>query len=206
MSWMRTARRSQRKSGVTCRDTQKCFFLVPHIQFVVLTMSRIAPLCVLALCLCRCRSSDLVAMHPNWVYTKWDRRVIKDDSYGMPKESYPFLRGDGTGFGSSNSQQILPVGMASADGDSTVTLMEVQRLPLVMLPVPHGIFSAGSSRRNGSSRYGATNPETIRVASYTRNDGVVVPEHIRTSPNSVTEDNFSAAGNINPYSQRRGYR
>lgn len=42
------------------------------------------------------------------------------------------------------------------------------------------------------------------VGGYVRSDGTYVAPHVRSSPNSVKYDNYSAQGNTNPYTGDRG--
>lgn len=45
---------------------------------------------------------------------------------------------------------------------------------------------------------------TNRVGAYTRKDGVYVAPHYKTSPDSRVTNNWSARGNVNPYTGRAG--
>lgn len=53
---------------------------------------------------------------------------------------------------------------------------------------------------------GYTNPNSVHVGGYSRQDGTYVPPHERSSPNETTLDNWSHRGNINPHTGRRGYQ
>ena len=44
----------------------------------------------------------------------------------------------------------------------------------------------------------------VYVNGYTRSNGTYVPGHYRSSPNSTQRDNYSAYGNANPYTGKRG--
>lgn len=55
-------------------------------------------------------------------------------------------------------------------------------------------------------RGGPTNPDTVRVRSYTRADGTQVDSHIRTASDYSRSNNFSSSGNVSPNTGRRGYR
>ena len=44
------------------------------------------------------------------------------------------------------------------------------------------------------------------VRGYTRKDGTYVQPHMRSAPNSTTQDNFSTRGNVNPYTGQIGTR
>src|SRR4051812_27632161 len=39
----------------------------------------------------------------------------------------------------------------------------------------------------------------VSVRGYTRKDGTYVAPHVRSSPNSTKDDNYSTRGNVNPY-------
>ena len=45
----------------------------------------------------------------------------------------------------------------------------------------------------------------VRVRGYTRSNGTYVMPHYRTNPNRIKYDNWSAKGNTNPYSGKKGY-
>lgn len=47
---------------------------------------------------------------------------------------------------------------------------------------------------------------TVDVSSYFRNDGTFVPAHKRTSPDGQLDNNWSATGNVNPFTGRPGNR
>lgn len=42
------------------------------------------------------------------------------------------------------------------------------------------------------------------VRGHVRSDGVYIPQHQRTNPNSTTLDNWSTRGNVNPYTGKVG--
>ncbi len=44
----------------------------------------------------------------------------------------------------------------------------------------------------------------VHVNGYTRKDGTYVAPHMRSSPNSIKQDNWSTKGNINPYTGKIG--
>lgn len=44
----------------------------------------------------------------------------------------------------------------------------------------------------------------VYVRGYFRKDGTYVQPHRRSNPNGTTLDNYSAPGNINPYTGNRG--
>lgn len=45
-----------------------------------------------------------------------------------------------------------------------------------------------------------------RVDGYTRQDGTYVAPHMRSSPNSTQNDNWSVKPNVNPYTGQAGTR
>ncbi len=47
--------------------------------------------------------------------------------------------------------------------------------------------------------------EDVWVDGYTRANGTVVPGHYRSRPDGNPYNNYSAAGNSNPYTGQRGY-
>ena len=42
------------------------------------------------------------------------------------------------------------------------------------------------------------------VPGYTKKDGTYVPGHYKSAPNSTKADNYSAKGNVNPYTGEKG--
>lgn len=44
----------------------------------------------------------------------------------------------------------------------------------------------------------------VRVQGHTTREGVYVPPHVRTAPNSTRTDNWSSRPNVNPYNGRVG--
>ena len=44
----------------------------------------------------------------------------------------------------------------------------------------------------------------VSVHGYTKKDGTYVAPHVRTSPNSTINDNYSTKGNINSYTGKAG--
>ena len=44
----------------------------------------------------------------------------------------------------------------------------------------------------------------VHVRGHVRSDGVYVPPHERTEPNSTKTDNWSSRPNVNPYTGREG--
>lgn len=68
---------------------------------------------------------------------------------------------------------------------------------------PAGIVGISNASGVGS---GATSPSTQRVESHYRSDGTFVPSYIRTRADIIRSNNFSAQGNVNPITGKRGYR
>lgn len=42
------------------------------------------------------------------------------------------------------------------------------------------------------------------VSPYIRQDGTIVQQHFRSSPNNTAADNYSTRGNTNPYTRQEG--
>jgi hypothetical protein len=55
------------------------------------------------------------------------------------------------------------------------------------------------------AQYG-TNPNTHTSSGYTRSNGTYVPPYVATNPNGTQRDNFTATGNVNPYTGAVGTR
>jgi hypothetical protein len=51
-----------------------------------------------------------------------------------------------------------------------------------------------------------SNPNTHTTSGYTRSNGTYVQPHVSTNPNGTQRDNFSATGNVNPYTGSVGTR
>jgi hypothetical protein len=51
-----------------------------------------------------------------------------------------------------------------------------------------------------------TNPNTHRSSGYTTSQGTYVQPYVATNPNSTQRDNFTATGNVNPYTGSVGHR
>lgn len=51
-----------------------------------------------------------------------------------------------------------------------------------------------------------SNPNTHRSSGYTTSSGTYVQPYIATNPNGTQRDNFSATGNVNPYTGAVGHR
>lgn len=50
----------------------------------------------------------------------------------------------------------------------------------------------------------AAEAKPVRVDGYIRKDGTYVPSSVRTAPNNRRFDNYSAQGNVNPYTGKSG--
>jgi hypothetical protein len=51
-----------------------------------------------------------------------------------------------------------------------------------------------------------SNPNSHGVSGYTTNSGSYVAPHQQTNPNGTQRDNYSATGNVNPYTGAVGTR
>ena len=51
-----------------------------------------------------------------------------------------------------------------------------------------------------------SNPNSHAVQGYTTNSGTYIAQHQQTNPNSTQTDNYSARGNVNPYTGAVGTR
>ena len=51
-----------------------------------------------------------------------------------------------------------------------------------------------------------SNPNSHPVQPYTTSNGTYVQPHQQTNPNSTQRDNYSATGNVNPYTGAVGTR
>jgi hypothetical protein len=51
-----------------------------------------------------------------------------------------------------------------------------------------------------------SNPSTHSSSGYTTSRGTYVQPYVATNPNSTQRDNFSATGNVNPYTGAVGTR
>jgi hypothetical protein len=63
----------------------------------------------------------------------------------------------------------------------------------------------GSNSGYGSSGYGS-NSQSHGVQGHTTNSGTYVQPYVATNPNNTQRDNFSATGNVNPYTGAVGTR
>jgi hypothetical protein len=51
-----------------------------------------------------------------------------------------------------------------------------------------------------------SNPNSHTSSGYTTNRGTYVQPYVATNPNSTQRDNYSATGNVNPYTGATGTR
>ena len=51
-----------------------------------------------------------------------------------------------------------------------------------------------------------SNPNSHIVSGYTRSNGTYVAPYVSTNPNGTQRDNYSATGNVNPYTGAVGTR
>jgi hypothetical protein len=51
-----------------------------------------------------------------------------------------------------------------------------------------------------------SNPNSHRSSGYTTSSGTYVQPYVATNPNSTQRDNYSATGNVNPYTGAVGTR
>jgi hypothetical protein len=59
--------------------------------------------------------------------------------------------------------------------------------------------------RQPSSAYGTgSNPSSEGVSGYTRQNGTYVQPYQRSAPDNTQYDNYSARGNVNPYTGQAG--
>lgn len=64
--------------------------------------------------------------------------------------------------------------------------------------------SAYSQPKSTSTGYGSAYGQPVHVDSYTRTDGTYVQPHYRTSADDTRSNNYSAKGNVNPYTDQPG--
>jgi hypothetical protein len=76
-----------------------------------------------------------------------------------------------------------------------------------------GGHGGGHSGSHSSSHYGSrsshygsgtVNSQNHTVSGYTRHDGTHVNSYHATNPNATRNDNYSTAGNVNPYTGKAG--
>ena len=73
------------------------------------------------------------------------------------------------------------------------------KLALVLVAL---IFATPAFARGGGHSAGhttASTPSSHRIMGYTRHDGTVVAPSHATNPNGTQRDNYTAQGNVNPY-------
>ena len=52
--------------------------------------------------------------------------------------------------------------------------------------------------------FAEVNPQNHSVKGYVKKDGTYVAPHRQTNPNGTQKDNYSAKGNVNPYTGKVG--
>jgi len=69
-----------------------------------------------------------------------------------------------------------------------------------------GLWKTTQASSAATSQAGATKAtgSTVDVKGYYKKDGTYVQPHKRTAPNNRVDDNWSTAGNTNPYTGKRG--
>ncbi len=50
------------------------------------------------------------------------------------------------------------------------------------------------------------NPKNHQVKGYVKKDGTVVQPHRRTDQNKTEKDNYISKPNVNPYTNKKGYK
>jgi len=87
------------------------------------------------------------------------------------------------------------------------------RYLIVGLAVVAGLYSfqadargsgGGHSSSGSHSGSGHVNPSSHSVSGYTKRNGTHVHSYRATDPNSTQRDNYSAKGNVNPYTGKKG--
>jgi hypothetical protein len=69
------------------------------------------------------------------------------------------------------------------------------------------LLAATSAQAQYTGTYGTgSNPNSHPVQGYTTSSGTYVQPHQQTNPNSTQRDNYSATGNVNPYTGVVGTR
>jgi hypothetical protein len=64
--------------------------------------------------------------------------------------------------------------------------------------------SGGHSRSSYLNSYSNSNPNSVHVNGYVKQDGTYVAPHMRSAPNDTKLDNWSHKGNVNPYTGEVG--
>ena len=57
---------------------------------------------------------------------------------------------------------------------------------------------------SGGIGFAQVNPSHHSVRGYTRKDGKYIAPHVQTNPNKTQRDNYSAKGNVNPFTGKIG--
>ena len=86
-----------------------------------------------------------------------------------------------------------------------VTLRIAAMLLLASMLVPSFAEARGGGGGHGSSGHGAgSSSSSHSVRGYTKRNGTYVAPSHATNPNRTQRDNFSARGNVNPYTGKVG--
>jgi hypothetical protein len=62
------------------------------------------------------------------------------------------------------------------------------------------------AQAQGTAQGTGSNPNSHPVQGYVNSGGTYVPPHQQTNPNGTQRDNYSAYGNVNPYTGAVGTR
>ncbi len=65
-------------------------------------------------------------------------------------------------------------------------------------------FAFTAEARGGRGYGTGSNPRSHAVKPYIKKDGTYIAPHRATNPNKTKSDNYSAKGNINPYTGKEG--
>jgi hypothetical protein len=69
-----------------------------------------------------------------------------------------------------------------------------------------GAFALAATAAQAQYSGTGSNPNSHPVQGYTAPSGTYVQPHQQTNPNSTQRDNYSATGNVNPYTGAVGTR
>lgn len=78
------------------------------------------------------------------------------------------------------------------------------RLPFVALVAASIVSVCAAIAPEALARGGRSSGGSVRVRGYTRKDGTWVPPHHRSAPDGRFSNNWSTAGNVNPYTGELG--
>ena len=76
----------------------------------------------------------------------------------------------------------------------------------LILPAALALIATGAQAQYTGNYGTGSNPNTHGVQGHTTSSGTYVQPHVATNPNSTQQDNFSATGNVNPYTGAVGTR